>query len=66
MAPPARRLKPAQSGMPARKPRTEPTSAVHRVAAGLRSEPSTSTATPKAMGSQVTMERIGRPDVMFF
>ena len=61
MAPPAAVLNPAHRGMPAAKPRMEPASAVHRAAAGLRSEPSASTATPKAIGSHVTSERIGKP-----
>src|SRR5689334_15306238 len=49
--------KPVQSGRHTASPRSEPTSAVQRAGSGLASLPTTRTAMPKAIGTQITSER---------
>src|SRR5687767_6023564 len=56
---PAVGWKPVQSGMQTRKPTIEPASAVHRAGSGFWSRPRASTATPKAIGTQMASERYG-------
>jgi hypothetical protein len=55
------RSKCVHSGMQTARPNTEPTSAVQRAGAGLRSLPMASTATPKAIGSQIVSDKHGDP-----
>src|SRR5579875_1171637 len=52
--------KPVISGRVTIKPRTEPISATQRAGAGLRSEPTARTRTPKMIGSQIATLRIGK------
>src|SRR5258708_23856337 len=50
-------LKAVHSGMHTARPRIDAASAVQRAGAGLRSSPKTSTAIPKAIGTQMVSER---------
>src|SRR5438132_581224 len=55
------RSKSVHRGMATAKPSTAPASAVQRAVAGSRSLPMTSTAMPKAIGTQMARERSGSP-----